>query len=65
MTPTEGLRSIVNVVQIGILFAIILFFDIIFVKNSLLFMGVLGVDLVVCAVLLFYVIKDIQKYFDY
>ncbi|QKR00116.1 hypothetical protein GWK48_06770 [Metallosphaera tengchongensis] len=63
--PTEGLRSMVNVIQIGILFAIILFLDIIFVKNTLLFIGVLGVDLAVCGVLLSLVIKDIQKYFDY
>ncbi|MEM3213703.1 MAG: hypothetical protein QXX88_02285 [Metallosphaera sp.] len=63
--PTEGLRSLVNLVQIGILFAIILFFDIIFIKNEFLFLGILGVDLSVCAVLLYHVIKDVQKYFDY
>ncbi|ABP94649.1 MULTISPECIES: hypothetical protein [Metallosphaera] len=63
--PTEGMRSLVNLVQIGLLFAIVLFLDIIFVKSSVLFMGILALDLVVCAVLLFFVIKDIQKYFDY
>ncbi|MCY0862891.1 MULTISPECIES: hypothetical protein [Metallosphaera] len=59
------MRSLVNLVQIGLLFAIVLFLDIIFVKSSVLFMGILALDLVVCAVLLFFVIKDIQKYFDY
>ncbi|BCS92592.1 hypothetical protein [Metallosphaera javensis (ex Sakai et al. 2022)] len=65
MLPTEGMRSLVNLVQIGLLFAIVLFMDIIFVKSSLLFMGILALDLVVCGVLLFFVIKDVQKYFDY
>jgi hypothetical protein len=63
--PTEGLRSLVNLVQIGFVFAIVLFADIMFVKNNLLFYGILFLDLLICGILLFYVIRSVQRYFDY
>lgn len=63
--PTEGLRSLVNLVQIGFVFAIVLFADMIFIKNNTLFYTILLADLVICGILLFYVVRSVQRYFNY
>ncbi|QGA69235.1 hypothetical protein [Sulfolobus sp. E11-6] len=63
--PTEGLRTFVYMVQIGILFAVLYFIDVTYVKNLLLFYLILGVNVALAIIFTYLLAKSIQKYFNY
>lgn len=64
-TPTEGFRTFIYLVEIVFVFFFIFMLDLYVIKGGLLYYLIFGLGVVVISLLLFLLVRDISKYFNY
>ncbi|AWR96925.1 hypothetical protein DFR86_04700 [Acidianus sulfidivorans JP7] len=62
---SEGFRSLVYLVEIAFIFAFIDLFDILFVKNGIIFYLLLAIGIVIAMYLTYLLAKSLSRYFNY
>jgi cell division protein FtsW (lipid II flippase) len=61
----SGSRAMIYLIQLIFAFLIVYYLDVEFVKNSVAFYTIFGIDVAMITVFVFYVAKEMSKAFDF